>query len=56
MGVFESTGKQDWVISFSEADALNQGARVSPGNTDRGIYAIPGNSQLNGTYHVQRLK
>ena len=48
--------KQNFVISFSEEKAFEQGVRVRGSNPDRGIYTIPRNSSLKGRFIITRLR
>jgi hypothetical protein len=54
IGVFGE--KQNWVLLFSEEDAFLQNARIIPQIADRGIYSIPSNSNLLGTYKLIRTR
>jgi RHS repeat-associated protein len=56
IGVFESSGKQSFSISFSEEAAFSQGVKVTGANTQRNIYTIPAGSQLNGTFTITRTR
>lgn len=54
IGVFGD--KQNFAISFSEEGAFNQGVRVKGSMPERGIYTIPGNSNLKGTFKITKTR
>lgn len=54
IGVFGE--KQNFAISFSEETAFNQNIRVKGAVPERGIYTIPENTTLKGTFIIQKLR
>jgi len=54
IGVFPP--RQQYVVSFSEADAFASGVRVTGSDVGRGSYTIPGGCTINGACTVMRVR